>query len=92
MSCPSHVLARLLALAGHIALRQVVHLDASVLGEMKRRERVKEDEKGEKKNKDRSSSSGRRSETVDATPRVKVTWLFSFTKCSLYQLLMSLKR
>lgn len=72
MSCSSHVLARLLGLAGHIALRQVVHLDSSILGEIKRRERVKEDEKGKQKNKNRTSSSVQRSETTNATPKPKV--------------------
>lgn len=64
MSCPSFVLARLLAAAGHVALQQVIHLEASVLGEIKRRERLKEDEKGNKK-KTTSTS-------VEQTPRNKV--------------------
>jgi condensin complex subunit 1 len=62
MSCPSYVLARFLAAAGHIALQQVVHLEVSVLSEIKRRERLKEDKKGERKNRT----------SVSQTPRTKV--------------------
>ena len=38
----SGVLARLLSLVGHVALRQLVHLDLSVFGEMKRRRAIQE--------------------------------------------------
>ncbi|CAB4020158.1 condensin complex subunit 1-like isoform X1 [Paramuricea clavata] len=65
VSCPSYVLARFLAAAGHIALQQVVHLEASILGEIKRRERLKEDSKGEKKKNISTSTS------VTQTPRTK---------------------
>ena len=65
-SCPSYVLARFLAAAGHIALQQVVHLETSVLGEIKRRERLKEDSKGEKKKRTSTSTS------VGQTPKNKV--------------------
>ena len=70
MSCPSYVLARFLAAAGHIALQQVVHLEASILGEIKRRERLKEDNKGEKKKNISTSTS------VSQTPRTKVVQLY----------------
>lgn len=48
MSCSTHVLARYLAAAGHIALQQVIYLETSVLGEIKRRQRLKEDNKEHK--------------------------------------------
>jgi condensin complex subunit 1 len=64
------VLARFLAAAGHIALQQVVHLEASILGEIKRRERLKEDSKGEKKKNISTSTS------VSQTPRTKVVQLY----------------
>lgn len=38
----SGMLARLLSLVGHVALRQLVHLDLSVFGEMKRRRAIQE--------------------------------------------------
>ncbi|XP_052287084.1 condensin complex subunit 1-like isoform X2 [Dreissena polymorpha] len=38
----SGVLARLLSLVGHVALRQLVHLDLAVFGEMKRRRAIQE--------------------------------------------------
>ncbi|KAL4220856.1 meiotic chromosome condensation [Mactra antiquata] len=41
-SFASGVLARLLSLVGHVALRQLVHLDVSVFGEMKRRRAIQE--------------------------------------------------
>ena len=69
MSCPSYVLARFLAAAGHIALKQVVHLETSVLGEIKRRERLKEDSKGERKKRNSTTTS------VSQTPRNKVNEL-----------------
>ena len=65
-SCPSYILARFLAAAGHIALQQVVHLETSVLGEIKRRERLKEDSKGGKKIRTSTTTS------VSETPRNKV--------------------
>lgn len=61
LSCSSYVLARFLAAAGHIALQQVIHVEVSVLGEIKRRERLKEDSKGVKK------------KIVSATPSVNLT-------------------
>ena len=69
VSCPSYVLARFLAAAGHIALQQVIHLETSVLGEIKRRERLKEDSKGERKKRNSTTTS------VSQTPRNKVNEL-----------------
>jgi condensin complex subunit 1 len=42
VSFASGVLARLLSLVGHVALRQLVHLDVAVFGEMKRRRAIQE--------------------------------------------------
>ncbi|WAR15385.1 CND1-like protein [Mya arenaria] len=41
-SFASGVLSRLLSLVGHVALRQLVHLDLAVFGEMKRRRAIQE--------------------------------------------------
>ena len=42
VSFASGILARLVQLVGHVALRQLVHLDLSVFGEMKRRRAIQE--------------------------------------------------
>ncbi|KAI0222051.1 Condensin complex subunit 1 [Lamellibrachia satsuma] len=42
-TCPPAMLTRLLSLLGHVALRQLVHLDVSIFGEMKRRHQLQED-------------------------------------------------
>ncbi|VDO05005.1 unnamed protein product [Rodentolepis nana] len=46
---PSFILARFIALAGHIALKILVHLEFSVLNELKRREALQEENKNAKK-------------------------------------------
>ncbi|VDM34274.1 unnamed protein product [Hydatigera taeniaeformis] len=46
---PSFILARFVALAGHVALKMLVHLEFSVLNELKRREIVQEESKHAKK-------------------------------------------
>ena len=71
------MLARFLAAAGHIALQQVVHLETSVLGEIKRRERLKEDSKGEKKKRTSASTS------VGQTPKTKV--MISIGNCRTFK-------
>ncbi|XP_066297362.1 condensin complex subunit 1-like [Branchiostoma lanceolatum] len=43
ITCSSGVLSRLLALAGHCALRQLVHLDVALTGELKRRRMLQEE-------------------------------------------------
>ncbi|EDO34797.1 predicted protein, partial [Nematostella vectensis] len=45
MSCPSAVLARFLTVVGHVALRQLIHLDVTILREIKRRQGIQETEK-----------------------------------------------
>lgn len=41
--CPAFILSRFLALAGHTCLKQLVHLESSVLHELKRRALLKEE-------------------------------------------------
>ncbi|KAK3104798.1 hypothetical protein FSP39_010318 [Pinctada imbricata] len=41
-SCASSVLTRLISLAGHVAFRQMVHLDTHIFGELKRRRAIQE--------------------------------------------------
>ena len=41
-SCPSGVLGRLLSVAGHVALRQLVLLESDLFNELKRRHALKE--------------------------------------------------
>ncbi|XP_055958438.1 condensin complex subunit 1 isoform X2 [Patella vulgata] len=50
-------LTRLLSISGHVALRQLVHLDNSVFGEMKRRRAIQEDKKEKEQNKTKPRSS-----------------------------------
>ena len=47
-SCQPKVLARVLFVVGHVAFQQLVHLDVSVLSELKRRHRIQEEEKEKK--------------------------------------------
>lgn len=59
----SGVLSRLLSLVGHVALRQLVHLDVEVFGEMKRRRAIQEQKEwiqtpASKQNKTKDSATG----------------------------------
>eukprot|EP00058_Branchiostoma_floridae_P028443 XP_002613934.1 hypothetical protein BRAFLDRAFT_283981 [Branchiostoma floridae] len=59
--CSSGVLSRLMALAGHCALRQLVHLDVALTGELKRRRMLQEE---------RNSKAGRKGNTsANNTPK-----------------------
>lgn len=42
VKCPTAYVTRLLSLVGHTALRQLIHLDVSTFGEMKRRHQMQE--------------------------------------------------
>ena len=42
-------MARFLSLSGHVALRHMVHLDVGVLGEIKRRQVIEENDKEKEK-------------------------------------------
>lgn len=48
-ACHAGVLARFLSLSGHVALRHMVHLDVGVLGEIKRRQVIEENDKEKEK-------------------------------------------
>ena len=50
-TCHAGVLARFLSLSGHVALRHMVHLDVGILGEIKRRQVIEENEKEKQANK-----------------------------------------
>ena len=52
MYCPSGILARLLSVVGHIAFKQLYHLDVSTNNELKRRESIQEEKKDGKKRKE----------------------------------------
>lgn len=48
ITCHPGILARFLSFSGHVALRHMVHLDVSVLGEIKRRQAIEENDKEKK--------------------------------------------
>ena len=52
LHCPSGILARLLSIVGHIAFKQLYHLDVSTNNELKRRESIQEEKKDGKKRKE----------------------------------------
>ncbi|THD21068.1 Condensin complex subunit 1 [Fasciola hepatica] len=53
ISCPAFILSRFLALAGHMCLKQLVHLESSVFHELKRRALLKEEREAKVKPKSR---------------------------------------
>ena len=57
-SCHPGILARFLSLSGHVALRHMVHLDVSVLGEIKRRQIIEENDKEKEKQANKSKGTG----------------------------------
>ena len=59
--CPSGILARLLSIVGHIAFKQLYHLDVSINNEMKRRENIQEEKKDGKKRKEIEKEKKRKS-------------------------------
>jgi hypothetical protein len=61
LCCPAKSLTRLVSLAGHCALRQLIHLDVAVFGELKRRHQIQEEQEIAKKKK-----------STTAAPRNKV--------------------
>ena len=58
-TCHAGILARFLSVSGHVALRHMVHLDVGVLGEIKRRQVIEENDKEKEKqaNKTRGAAS-----------------------------------
>ncbi len=60
---PSGILARLLSIVGHVAFKQLYHLDVSINNELKRRENIQEEKKGKKK-----SDKGKKRKSKDKVP------------------------
>ncbi|KAJ7379625.1 meiotic chromosome condensation [Desmophyllum pertusum] len=57
-ACHAGILARFLSLSGHVALRHMVHLDVGVLGEIKRRQVIEENDKGKEKQAKKTRGAG----------------------------------
>ncbi len=62
---PSFILTRFIALAGHVALKMLVHLEFSVLNEIKRREAVQEESKQARKRVPKTPKTSRVSKVGD---------------------------
>ena len=62
----SIMLTRFLSLAGHVALRHLVHLDVAVFGELRRRQRVQEQDTEMESNKTVSASAVKKAKQVSA--------------------------
>lgn len=69
-SCHAGILARFLSLSGHVALRHMVHLDVGVLGEIKRRQVIEENDKENEKQAKKTKGTGSES-TVNSTKVAK---------------------
>lgn len=65
-ACHAGILARFLSLSGHVALRHMVHLDVGVLGEIKRRQVIEENDKEKEKQAKKTRGTGSES-TVNST-------------------------
>ncbi|KAK3726740.1 hypothetical protein QZH41_008305, partial [Actinostola sp. cb2023] len=75
MSCHSSILARFLVLCGHVALRQLIHLDVSIFKEIKRRQAVQESENEEKR---RDKEMGRKNRNdVNATANTTKVYILA---------------
>ncbi|KAJ7379614.1 meiotic chromosome condensation [Desmophyllum pertusum] len=57
-ACHAGILARFLSLSGHVALRHMVHLDVGVLGEIKRRQVIEENDKEKEKQAKKTRGAG----------------------------------
>lgn len=62
-TCHSRILARFLSFSGHVALRHMVHLDVNVLGEIKRRQGIEENDKEKEKQANKTKGVGNESST-----------------------------
>lgn len=72
MVAPSGVITRMLSVLGHIALKQLVHLDCSIFGEMKRRNAAQEAEKmGKQQGRNKEGGKNRTLNNTSATARRK---------------------
>ena len=71
LSCQPKILARVIAVAGHVAFAQLHHLDVSTFSELKRRHRIQEKEKEkEKESKKGDKRRGRASTCISASSLV----------------------
>ncbi|EUB65054.1 Condensin complex subunit [Echinococcus granulosus] len=70
---PSFILARFIALAGHVALKMLVHLEFSILNELKRREVIQEESKQAKKHFVKTPRSARLNANPNASTRLDTT-------------------
>ncbi|XP_066028149.1 condensin complex subunit 1 [Pocillopora verrucosa] len=57
-TCQAGILARFFSLSGHVALRHMVHLDVGVLGEIKRRQVIEENDKEKEKQAKKTRGAG----------------------------------
>ncbi|CAH3036153.1 unnamed protein product [Pocillopora meandrina] len=57
-TCHAGILARFFSLSGHVALRHMVHLDVGVLGEIKRRQVIEENDKEKEKQAKKTRGAG----------------------------------
>ena len=69
-TCHAGVLARFLSLSGHVGLRHMVHLDVGILGEIKRRQVIEENEK--EKEKQANKRKGPHNESNTNATKVKI--------------------
>jgi len=69
--CPAPILARFLSLVGHVAFRQMIHLEVAVLGEIKRRQVIVENDNEKEKQAKKTSRAGSES-TVNSTKVAKI--------------------
>lgn len=82
VTCLVRRLARFVSVCGHVALKQLVHLDVAILSELKRRAAIKEESEQHKNRK------SKRSDRFSSKVRPKL-WLVcgvrceSFRKCAL---------
>uniref|UniRef100_A0A183AUH0 Cnd1 domain-containing protein n=1 Tax=Echinostoma caproni TaxID=27848 RepID=A0A183AUH0_9TREM len=65
--CPAFILTRFLALIGHMCLKQLVHLESSVLHELKRRALIKEEREAKAKPKSRKNNRASRTSFMSST-------------------------
>lgn len=79
-ACHAGILARFLSLSGHVALRHMVHLDVGVLGEIKRRQVIEENDKEKEKQAKKTRGAGSES-TVNSAKVAKTHWIENRNDC-----------
>lgn len=73
-TCQAGILARFFSLSGHVALRHMVHLDVGVLGEIKRRQVIEENDKEKEKQAKKTRGAGSECTANSTKVRCKVGW------------------